>query len=63
MKIIVNMKLLHEQTNLCDKYMMNAIDDHERNLFEGISNLLDAIGYALIYDKEIEFEKVEGEEE
>lgn len=62
MKIIVNMKLLHEQTNMCDKYMMNASNDHEGDLFEGISNLLDAIGYALTFDKEIEFEKVEEEE-
>lgn len=62
MKIIINMKLLHEQTNMCDKYMMNANDDHEGDLFEGISNLLDAIGYALTFDKEIEFEKVEEEE-
>ncbi len=61
MKIAVNMKLLHEQTNMCDKYMMNANDDHEGDLFEGISNLLDAIGYALTFDKEIEFEKVEEE--
>lgn len=62
MKIIINMKLLHEQTNMCDKYMMNANDDHEGDLFEGISNLLDAIGYALTFDKEIEFEKVEEKE-
>lgn len=61
MKIIVNIKLLHEQTNMCDKYMMNASNDHEGDLFEGISNLLDAIGYALTFDKEIEFEKVEEE--
>ena len=62
MKIIVNMKLLQEQINMWGNKAINASDEHECDLFEGISNLLDAIDHALTYDKEIEFEKVEEEE-
>lgn len=62
MKIRVDMNLLQEQIYMCDNKAINASDEHECDLFKGISNLLDAIDYALTYDKGIEFEKVEEEE-
>ena len=61
MKIRVDVKLLEEQIHMCDIKATYG-DKYEEDIFEGISNLLSEISYALTFDKEIEFEKVEEEE-
>lgn len=56
--IKIDSKLLREQIQACVTKAINASDSDERNLFDGIENLLSEIDYALEEGSEIEFEQV-----
>lgn len=57
MKIKVDSKLLSEQIALCDACADNFTMPHLKDLFEGISNLLSEISFAVEENEEIEFER------
>lgn len=56
MAIKIDMKLLEKQIDECDVKAENASSLAERDIFDGIANLLSEIEFALKYDQEIEFE-------
>ena len=62
MKLKIDMRLLKEQIDICDTQAINARNEYECDMLDGIANLLSEINYALENNEKIEFEKVEGEE-
>lgn len=59
MEIKINCKLLEEQIYMCDIHASNASSEEERDIFDGIANLLDAIACAVEKDEDINFVKCE----
>ena len=57
MEIRIDCELLNEQIKICDEYSNNVNNEHDRDLFDGISNLLSEVCYALDNDKPINFVK------
>lgn len=55
MQLKINIELLSEQIRMCDIHADNASSEEERNIFTGIANLLDNIGYAVEKRAEIIF--------
>ena len=47
MSIVIDKNLLEKQIKLCDTYSVNTSNDNEKELFEGIANLLSEINYEL----------------
>ena len=43
MSIVIDKNLLEKQIKLCDTYSVNTSNDNEKELFEGIANLLSEI--------------------
>lgn len=61
MEIKISLNLLKEQIYMCDVHANNASSEEERDIFEGISNLLDEIGFAVEKEEDIEFIRCEEE--
>ena len=61
MKIKIDLSILKEQIYMCDIHADNASSEEEREIFEGISNLLDAIGFAVENEEDVEFVRCEEE--
>ena len=61
MKIKIDLSILKEQIYMCDIHANNASSEEEREIFEGISNLLDEIGFAVEREEDIEFVRCEEE--
>ena len=62
MKIKIDLSILKEQIYMCDVHADNASSEEEREIFEGISNLLDEIGLAVEREEDIEFVRCEEDE-
>ena len=58
MIIKIDSKLLDKQIRLCDTCAENGINEEDRDLFDGIANLLSEIGYAIENDIEFEIIKI-----
>lgn len=61
MKIKIDLGVLKEQIYMCDIHADNASSEEEREIFERISNLLDAIGFAVEKEEDVEFIRWEEE--
>ena len=59
MDIKVNLNLLEDQITMCDLYAHHAGNYYTSAMFEGISNLLSNICYALENGQKIDFTIVE----
>lgn len=59
MKIKINLELLNAQIYECDIKADNASSEEERDIFEGIANLLSNIAFAVENEDEICFEREE----
>jgi hypothetical protein len=62
MKIKIDLNILEEQIYMCDVHANNASSEEEREIFEGIANLLSEIGFAVEKDEEINLVKCEEDE-
>ena len=60
MKIKIDLNLLHAQIQECDIKADNASTEEERDIFEGIANLLSEIAFAVENGKEIIAEAKKG---
>lgn len=58
MDIKIDLKLLDEQIYMCDVHANNASSEEERELFNGIANLLSEICYSVETGMKINFERV-----
>lgn len=58
MKIKIDCQLLSEQIQLLDAYVGAMTNPHNKELVEGILNLLSEISFAVEEEEEIEFERV-----
>lgn len=61
MKIKIDLSILKEQIYMCDIHTDNASSEEEREVFDGISNLLDEICFAIEREEDIEFVRCEEE--
>jgi len=59
MKIKIDLELLNAQIYECDIKADNASSEEERDIFEGIANLLSNIAFAVENEDEIYFEREE----
>ena len=59
MKIKINLELLNAQIYECDIKADNASTEEEKEIFEGISNLLSEISWATEHKEEVYFEREE----
>ena len=59
MTIKIDCKLLSEQIQLLDMYAGVMSNKHNKELVEGILNLLSEISFAIEEEEKIEFERVE----
>lgn len=57
MNIKINLKLLDTQIRECDIKVDNASTEEERDIFEGIANLLSHIAFAIKNGEEIYIER------
>lgn len=57
MKIKIDLELLNAQIYECDIKADNASSEEERDIFEGIAELLSAISFAVENEDEIYFER------
>ena len=58
MKIKVDCKLLDEQIRFLDMYSSVITGEHNKELINGVTNLLSQINYAVEEDQELHFERV-----
>ena len=58
MEIKIDLDILKEQIYMCDVHACNASSEEEREIFEGIANLLSEIDFAVENEQVIGFEKV-----
>lgn len=61
MKIKIDLSILKEQIYMCDVHADNASSEEEREIFEGISNLLSEISLAVEREEDVEFVRCEEE--
>ena len=59
MNIKVDCKILNEQIQMLDIYASIIVDDHKREMIDGVINLLDRICWALEEGEDIYLEAVE----